>query len=252
MAYGGPPAPNNVLVMPPASPAGQAQTGEMIRARACGNSVNTPKPSTNSPSRIMPASRGRLTSSVTPSTVPTRIIGTRRVHSPRTAFFGFSKPTLSAAARSASTNSASANLSGTRWVASGMVISAAPKPVMPNTSAPRNAIPASAAASSKPGSNSDLGVERVQAGDLGGAEHVAFHRLQDFSRGELALHRALLHVEGEQREHVMVRDRIVPRRARSVVPEIVALHVRVVGEPGGVIVDSLARAARPERPALAL
>jgi hypothetical protein len=89
----------------------------------------------------MPAARGRLTSTVTPSAVPATIIGMRRVHSARTAFFGFSRPMLSAAARSASTKSASANLSGTRCVASGIVTSAAPNPVTPKISAPRNAIP---------------------------------------------------------------------------------------------------------------
>ena len=98
----------------------------------------------------MPAVRGRLTSNVTPSAVPTRIIGTRRVHSARTALFGFSSPTLSAAARSASTKSASANCSDTRCVASGMVTSAAPKPVMPKMSAPAKAMAASAAVSIRP------------------------------------------------------------------------------------------------------
>src|ERR1700682_3028854 len=95
----------------------------------------------------MPAARGRLTSSVTPSAVPRRIIGTSRVHSLRTAFFGLSRPTPSAQARSASANSASANLSGTKWVASGMVTSAAPKPVIPKISAPRKAIADSSAVS---------------------------------------------------------------------------------------------------------
>src|SRR5216684_1206643 len=99
------------------------------------------------PRSSVAVSRGRLTSSVTPSAVPTRIMGTSRTHSSRSAFLGFSKPMRSAQARSARTNSASANLSGTRCVASGMVTSAAPKPVMPKISAPMNAIPASSATS---------------------------------------------------------------------------------------------------------
>ena len=90
----------------------------------------------------MPAARGRLTSSVTPATVPARIIGTRRRYSPRAALRGFSSPTLNELAMSASANSASANLSGTRCVASGIATSAAPKPVAPNTIEPRNAIAA--------------------------------------------------------------------------------------------------------------
>jgi len=76
------------------------------------------------------------------ASLPAMIIGTSRIHSARTAFFGFSKPTRSAQARSTSTKSASAKRSGTRCVASGMVTSAAPKPVTPNTSAPRKAMPA--------------------------------------------------------------------------------------------------------------
>src|SRR2546423_1386382 len=93
------------------------------------------------------APRGRLTSSVTPSAVPARIIGTRRRHSARTAFLGFSSPTLKAQQRSTIAKSGSANASGTRCVASGMVTSAEPKPVMPKISAPTNAIPASSAPS---------------------------------------------------------------------------------------------------------
>src|SRR4051812_10300843 len=94
------------------------------------------------PSRIMPAARGKLTSSVTPSAVPARIIGTRRVHSLFTAFFGFSSPTLKAQHRSTTAKSASANLSGTKCVASGMVTSAEPNPVRPKINAPMKAITA--------------------------------------------------------------------------------------------------------------
>src|SRR5688500_9828790 len=207
MAYGGPPAPKIVLVMPPASPASHAQRGETILSEDLLNRLKIPNHSTNRPSSSMPAARGRLTRSVTPSAVPTRIMGTRRVHSARTAVFGFSSPTLNAAARSASTNSASANLRDTRCVASGIVTSAAPKPVIPKITAPRNAIAANAAVSI---SDLDCRVERVQTGDLGGAQHVSLHRLQHFGRGEPALHRTIGHVEREQREDVVVRDRVVP------------------------------------------
>src|SRR5690348_17325032 len=65
--------------------------------------------------------------------------GTRRVHSERTAFLGFSSPTASAQDRSTTTKRASAIGSGTKCVASGMVTSAEPKPVMPKISAPTKA-----------------------------------------------------------------------------------------------------------------
>src|ERR1043165_509435 len=97
---------------------------------------------TKPPSSSMPAARGRLTSTVTPATVPARIIGTSRRYSPRTAFFGFSRPTLNEVPMSARAHRASANWRGTRCVASGMAMSAAPKPVAPNTIDPRKAIAA--------------------------------------------------------------------------------------------------------------
>src|SRR5258706_13010239 len=99
------------------------------------------------PSAKVAAPRGRLTSRVTPAMVPRRMVGTMRVHSLRTAFFGFSKPTRKALARSISTKSANAKGSGTKCVASGTVTSAAPKPVMPNTTDPAKAAVASAAIS---------------------------------------------------------------------------------------------------------
>ncbi len=67
------------------------------------------------------------------------MVGTRRVHSPFTACFGFSKPMRKALARSISTNNASAKGSGTKCVAKGTVTSAAPKPVMPKTTEPAKA-----------------------------------------------------------------------------------------------------------------
>src|SRR5438045_1247189 len=95
----------------------------------------------------MPSARGRFTSSVTPSAVPTRIIGTRRRHSSRAAWRGFSKPTLNAVERSTRAKSGSANCSGTNCTASGMVTSAEPKPLMPTIRAPKKARPASSPAS---------------------------------------------------------------------------------------------------------
>src|SRR6266850_2272166 len=146
MAYGGPPAPKRVLVMPPAKPASQAQCTDTSFVR-WGSRLYTPNARMKSPRSSVAVARGRLTRSVTPSAVPTAIVGTSRTHSSRSAFLGSSKPMRSAQDRSARTKSASANLSGTRCVASGMVTSAAPKPVTPKISAPMNAIPASSAIS---------------------------------------------------------------------------------------------------------
>src|SRR5262245_50365213 len=98
---------------------------------------------TKAPRSSIPAARGRLTSTVTPARVPTRIIGMRRRYSPRDAFFGFSSPTLNELAMSASTYSARANLSGTKCVASGIATSAAPKPIAPKMIEPAKANPAS-------------------------------------------------------------------------------------------------------------
>src|SRR5690606_25676204 len=200
----------------------------------------------------MPAVRGRWTSSVAPSTVPTAIIGTRRVHSARTAPRGFSIPTRSALTRSVSAKSASANLSGTKCVASGMVTSAEPKPVMPKISAPRKAMPASAAVS--PGSiksGLDRRVERVATGQLRRAEHVRLDRLEDIGTAKAFVHRAPLHAKRVEREDVVMDDGVVPRRAGTVVAVVVAGHVLVAAEPGGVVVDALARAARRVGPRLA-
>src|SRR6185503_3979628 len=213
--------------MPPARPAIHAQPGLITRRCARRTSVNSPYARTKRPRRTMPAARGRLTSSVTPSALPTKIIGTRRVHSARSAI-----------------------LRGTKCVASGMVTSAAPKPVMPKTSAPRNAMPErrkTSAASVRRWSDLHAGIQRVAAADLGRAQRVSLDRLQHVGGGELALHRALVEVDGEQREDVAVRDLVVPRRARPVVAEVVARHVLVVCEPGGVVVQALTRAARRGR-----
>src|SRR5258708_5930913 len=147
MAYGGPPAPKSALVMPPQRPASHAQPAPITRGGPRRTRVYRPYEATKAPRRPMPTARGRLTSSVRPSAVPTRIIGTRRRHSSRAALRGFSRPTLNAVERSTSANSGSANCNGTKWVASGMVTSAEPKPVMPTTSAPMKASPASSAAS---------------------------------------------------------------------------------------------------------
>src|SRR5438105_3421220 len=147
MAYGGPPAPKSALVVPPQRPASQAQRGSITRAGPRRSRLYSAYETTKAPSSAMPAARGRLTSSVTPSAVPTRIIGTRRRHSSRAALRGFSRPTLNAVERSTSAKSGSANCNGTKCVASGIVTSAEPKPVTPTTSAPMKASPASSPAS---------------------------------------------------------------------------------------------------------
>src|SRR5436190_10563194 len=147
MAYAGPPAPKSVLVIPPTRPAIHAQPGLITRGGPRCTRVYSAYASTNAPSRNIPAARGRLTSNVTPSAVPTRIIGTSRRHSSRAALRGFSRPTLKAVQRSTRAKRGSANCSGTKCVASGMVMSAEPKPVKPTMSAPRKASPARSAVS---------------------------------------------------------------------------------------------------------
>jgi len=39
---------------------------------------------------------------------------------------------------------------------------------------------------------------------------------------------------------IVMHDFIIPRRARSVVTEVVALHVLVAGQKAGVVIDALA------------
>ena len=79
----------------------------------------------------MLALRGRISSRLVPTMVPTIMSGTMRTTSALTAWRGFSEATRSALEKSCNTNTASANGSGTKWVASGMVTSAEPNPVMP-------------------------------------------------------------------------------------------------------------------------
>lgn len=79
----------------------------------------------------MLACRGRLTSRVVPTTMPTAISGTSRSTSDFTASPGFSVARRSELTRSCSPNTASAYGSGTKCVASGMVSIADPNPEMP-------------------------------------------------------------------------------------------------------------------------
>src|SRR5450432_2677479 len=68
---------------------------------------------------------------------------------------------------------------------------------------------------------------------------------------EVAMQRKPGHIERIQREYVTVSQRVVPRRTRTVVAEIVSRHFLVTGEPSRVVVESLARAARRGRSRLA-
>src|SRR3954462_11817184 len=76
---------------------------------------------------------------------------------------------------------------------------------------------------------------------------MAFHRIQDVWSPEHSAHRKLGEVHRIEREYVMMRDRIVPGRARPVVSVIITLHLLITRKPQGVIVDALPRCARPLR-----
>ncbi len=95
------------------------------------------------------------------------------------------------------------------------------------------------------------GVERVAAGDRRLREDVPRHRRARVRAGEARRHVEARHVEREQREYVAVRQRIVPRRTRAVVAVVIAGHLRIAGEPPGVVVDPVARVARRMGPRLA-
>src|SRR5205085_9092058 len=159
------------------------------------------------------APRGRLTSRVTPSAVPARIIGTRRRHSARTALRGFSSPTLNAQHKSTTANNGSANASGTKCVASGMVTRAEPKPVMPKISAPKKAMSASSALSI-PMDDETPGARAIHAAQL---REVTRER-QPIARLELlgaGAERAPLDHRGRAAKGERDEVRVVKRRHRQ-------------------------------------
>src|SRR5262245_29007650 len=83
-----------------------------------------------------------------------------------------------------------------------------------------------------------LGIERVNARERSLAERKGPNRGDYIRSRERPAYAALRNTEGVKRKHVVVRNLVVPRRARPVVAEIVARHVLVRGEPLRVIVDS--------------
>src|SRR4029453_2599349 len=93
----------------------------------------------------------------------------------------------------------------------------------------------------------DIGIERIAPGDRRLPEHVAGHRLARIGACKDSAEVESYDIEREQREHVPVGNRVVPRWTGAVVSEIVAGHVLVAGEPSGVIVDSLPRTSRRVR-----
>ena len=80
---------------------------------------------------------------------------------------------------------------------------------------------------------------------IASASDVAVDRLAQLGAVEAALDRRPRDVERVEREHVVVDERVVPRRERAVVAEVVAGQLRVAGEPAGVVVDAVARASKP-------
>jgi hypothetical protein len=74
---------------------------------------------------------------------------------------------------------------------------------------------------------------------------------QRIRAAELAQQGQPVDVERVHREHVVMKDRVVPRRAGTIVAVVVAGHVGIAGEPAGVVVDALPRtwaAAGPDLP----
>src|SRR5688572_23028174 len=88
-----------------------------------------------------------------------------------------------------------------------------------------------------PFSNLEAGIERVNAGERRVCYDVAADRRQHFRTPESAGHGAAAEIERVEGEYIMVRNGVVPRRARSVVAEVVARHLLVRGEPRGVVVQ---------------
>src|SRR4029079_13826725 len=84
-------------------------------------------------------------------------------------------------------------------------------------------------------------VQRVRAGMHRLSEDVAVERAAQLGTVEASFDRRARHRERVQREHVVVNERVVPRRIRAVVAEVVAGELDVAGEPAGEVVDALAR-----------
>ncbi len=76
------------------------------------------------------------------------------------------------------------------------------------------------------------------------SEDVALYGRAELIAGETGGEVELCGVERKHGEHVVVNETVVPRRARAVVSEVVAFHVRVSREPTRVVVATLATSVR--------
>ena len=101
--------------------------------------------------------------------------------------------------------------------------------------------------SRKPRLQNDHRIERVAAGDGGLGENVSRHRPAGVRAGEYSRGRKPCDVERVQREDIVMRQDVVPRRTRAVVPEVVACHVRVAREPARVVIGAVPRISRRMR-----
>src|ERR1700682_3172459 len=93
-------------------------------------------------------------------------------------------------------------------------------------------------------SDPDRGIQHVAPGEGRLGQHVAAPRLAHVVTAERSIDGEALDIERVYREHVAMRPRVVPRRARAVIAVIVAGHVLVAREPLGVVVEAVARAVR--------
>src|SRR6185312_16769018 len=80
-------------------------------------------------------------------------------------------------------------------------------------------------------------VEHIGAARLATRQDMALHRLHHCRSVDLAAELEARHVKRIDLEMIVMRDAVVPGRARAVIAAVVALHLRVAGEPFGVVVD---------------
>ena len=80
-------------------------------------------------------------------------------------------------------------------------------------------------AAARPASAEQPAVQRVGARMRGLGQHVRVDRLAHLRAGEAALDRRARDAQRVQREHVVVDQRVVERRERAVVAEVVAGHL---------------------------
>src|SRR5262245_16074802 len=94
-------------------------------------------------------------------------------------------------------------------------------------------------------------IKAVNAGDRSLREHVTADCRQHVRAFERTADGALVEIERVESEYIVMHDSVVPWRTRTIVAEVITGHILVRSKPAGVIVDALARTARPFGPLLA-